>query len=230
MIKEQMSESLIIFLANISFALWLTKNKRFAQKNVNTIVFFVRFLKNKRFAHSLFFKELCEQIGCTWKKSDCEQISQVTHQKWATVSDMNRLLTKNERISKSLVFLWANRSFAHFFEKSSDLFRKQMSEFPTLIYTKLSTYTPGWGGDKEQCGENKNKAEGLCMLHFHEKEYILVWLWYSVMLRWQLWSNTLTPHTHSRIFLPKLSLTYSPRTCCRNLSIGIQFTGIYTID
>ena len=117
MIKEQMSESLIIFLANHSFALWLTKNKRFAQKNVNTIVFFVRFLKNKRFAHSLFFKELCEQIGCTWKKSDCEQISQVTHQKWATVSDMNRLLTKNERISKSLVFFMSESIIRSFFWK-----------------------------------------------------------------------------------------------------------------
>ena len=35
----------------------------------------------------------------------CERIAQVAHQKWATMSNSLRSLTKNERMSKSLVFL-----------------------------------------------------------------------------------------------------------------------------
>ena len=41
-----------------------------------------------------------EQIPKPAKNEWCEQITQVAHQKWATMSDLLRLLTKNERMSK----------------------------------------------------------------------------------------------------------------------------------
>ena len=44
MIKEPMRESLV-FLANSSFTLSLTKNKQFAQKIIIKLYFYVRFLK-----------------------------------------------------------------------------------------------------------------------------------------------------------------------------------------
>ena len=47
--------------------------------------FFVSFFKNKRFTHSRVFKERCEQV------------TQVAHDKRATVSESLRLLTKNEQ-------------------------------------------------------------------------------------------------------------------------------------
>ena len=37
--------------------------------------------------------------------SDHERFAQVAHQKWATMSESLRSLTKNDRMSKSLVFL-----------------------------------------------------------------------------------------------------------------------------
>ena len=127
----------VFFLANCSFALSLTKKQ---------IVFFCIFFKvfivkkkKKKFAHSLFFKE--------W----CVRSAQVAHQKWATVSNLLRSLTENER-------LWANRSgcspkmskwanhfflgnclFAYFLQKTSDLLRKPMSKFPTLPGTTVTT-------------------------------------------------------------------------------------------
>ena len=41
-----------------------------------------------------------EQIPKPAKNEWCEQITQVAHQKWATMSDLLRLLTKNERMSE----------------------------------------------------------------------------------------------------------------------------------
>ena len=43
----------------------------------------------------------------------------MAHQKWATVSDLLRSLTKTEQMRESLIF-WANHSFAHFFTKHSE--------------------------------------------------------------------------------------------------------------
>ena len=40
------------------------------------------------------------QIPKPAKKEWCEQLTQVAHQKWATMSDLLRLLTKNERMRK----------------------------------------------------------------------------------------------------------------------------------
>ena len=44
--------------------------------------------------------------GRSPKMSDHEQFAQVAHQKWATMNELFRSLTKNEQMSK-----WANRSF-----------------------------------------------------------------------------------------------------------------------
>ena len=52
--------------------------------------------------------------GRSPKLSDHEWFAQVTHQKWATISESLGSLTKNEGVSELLVF-WANQSFAHFF-------------------------------------------------------------------------------------------------------------------
>ena len=41
-----------------------------------------------------------EQIPKPAKNEWCEQITQVAHQKWATMSDLLRLLTKNEQMSE----------------------------------------------------------------------------------------------------------------------------------
>ena len=49
------------------------------------VPFFVSLFKNKRFTHSLVFKERCEKVA------------QVAHDKRATVSESLRLLTKSEQ-------------------------------------------------------------------------------------------------------------------------------------
>ena len=49
------------------------------------------------------------------------------------MSESLRLFTKNERMSKSLIFL-ANRSFAHLWAKNERFAQKPMSGFPALIY------------------------------------------------------------------------------------------------
>ena len=87
--------------------------------------------------------------GRSCQKSDCEQIAQVAHQKWAMWANRKslRLLTKNEwpwanRLGLSLkISKWANRSFFElipysliFSQKTSNLLRKPMSEFPALPY------------------------------------------------------------------------------------------------
>ena len=69
--------------------------KNFLTKSLKSY-FLVRFLyvkKPEQFAHSLFFNE--------WY----EQFAQVAHQKWVTMIDLLRSLTKTEQMSESLVFL-----------------------------------------------------------------------------------------------------------------------------
>ena len=55
--------------------------------------------------------------------SDRERMAQVAQRKWANVSESLKLLTKNEQMSKSLIFG----------QKTSDLLGNPMSEFPALI-------------------------------------------------------------------------------------------------
>ena len=62
--------------------------------------------------------------------SNHEQFAQVAHQNWATMSESLRLLTKNEQMSESL-----NTHLLIFSQKTSDLLRKPMIEFPALQIT-----------------------------------------------------------------------------------------------
>ena len=116
--------------------------------------FFFYFRKNEQIAHFLFFGERCEWIAhfaqikwAMWanrsfrspKMSDHERFAQVAQRKWAIVSESLRSLTKNERMSESLIF-WVNRSFAHFLTKTSDSLGNQMSECPAL--TECTLYEP----------------------------------------------------------------------------------------
>ena len=92
------------FLSKSLICSFAHKKQVIRSKKKKNIGYAFCMLKKKidRFAHFLFFNE--------W----CEQIAQVAHQKWATMSDLLRLLTKNEQIAWlgicSLVF-WANHSF-----------------------------------------------------------------------------------------------------------------------
>ena len=112
------------------------------------------------FAHFLFFGERCEWIahfaqikwamwancsGCSPKMSDHERFAQVAHQKWATMSQLLRSLTKNEqqwancsgrspKMSESFVILSKSLIRPFFRKKTSVSLRKPMSEFPALHY------------------------------------------------------------------------------------------------
>ena len=98
MINERISDSLTNF--------WLKKSK-ILFFSMFYIIFF--YLKNERFTNSLFFNERCERIA------------QVPHQKWATMSESLRLLTKNEQIGRFFEqidhLLTKNEQMAHFFCK-----------------------------------------------------------------------------------------------------------------
>ena len=54
---------------------------------------------------SFLVNDVSKLLTALTKKERCEQIAQVAHQKWVTTSDLLKSLTKNERMSKSLVFL-----------------------------------------------------------------------------------------------------------------------------
>ena len=102
--NERMSESLGFFRANCSFSLSLTKNERFTQKNSKKSYFcmffqFFKFFKKAKvlLIPSFLLSEVSELLRSLrtyeWKwairsghsegMSDCEQIAQVAHQKWA---------------------------------------------------------------------------------------------------------------------------------------------------
>ena len=96
------------------------------------------------FAHFLFF--VSELLILLKSNERCERIAHFAYQKWATMSDLLRslrgneqygksliLLTKHKRMSESLIFL---RKIAHsliFGQKTSDLLKNQMREFPALL-------------------------------------------------------------------------------------------------
>ena len=145
---------------------WAIRSNFFDKKS--KIIFLVRFLyiKNERFAHSLFFNERCEQI------------SQVPHQKWAMwanrsgcssimsdVSESLRSLIKNERpwairsgrsqkmsdhepiapgahqewANERIARIWANRSFAPFFAKNKRFTQKTDERIPSPGKMALKT-------------------------------------------------------------------------------------------
>ena len=84
-------------------------------------MFYIGFFLFKKISNllipSFLVSYVSELLRSLTKNEGCEQIAQVSHQKWATMSNSLRSLTKNEQMSESLVF-WANRSFAHFFAKN----------------------------------------------------------------------------------------------------------------
>ena len=76
----------------------------------------------------------------------CERIAQVAHQKWAmwaNCSGCSPKMSNHERIAQIAHQKWANQPIARFFEqianslifsqKTSDLLRKPISEFPALL-------------------------------------------------------------------------------------------------
>ena len=60
---------------------------------------------------SFLVSDVSKLLRSLTKNELCEQIAQVAHKKWASMSESLR-----SRLSESLVF-WANRSFAHFWAK-----------------------------------------------------------------------------------------------------------------
>ena len=75
---------------------------------------------------SLKSNERCERIT---QVAHHERFAQVVQRKWAIVSELLRSLTKNERMSESLIFLSESLIF---WQKTSDSLGNQMSEFPAL--------------------------------------------------------------------------------------------------
>ena len=150
--RSFVSQSLICHtVAHLIWAKW-----------ANERMFYIRFfiLKNKRFAHSLFFNEPCEQIAqvahqkwAMWangsdrspKMSNHERFAQVAHQKWATMSNSLRLLTKNERMSESLVFL--SESLIRSFFCKKRVFRSEnwlANSQPCIFLAKCLTISSIW--------------------------------------------------------------------------------------
>ena len=68
--------------------------------------------------------------------SNCEQIAQIAHNKWATVSDSLRSFMINERMSKSIVFFIESliRSFALSLTKKHEWFaQKKLTKIVILV-------------------------------------------------------------------------------------------------
>ena len=107
---------------------------------------------------SFLMSDVSESLRSLTKNERCERIAQVTHQKWVTMSDLLRSLTKNEwpwancsgcspKMSK-----WVNSSFL---ERIAHSLRKPMSVFPALLVCSctclkehLSTYIHFISGEK----------------------------------------------------------------------------------
>ena len=70
---------------------------------------------------SFLMKDVSKSLRLLTKNEWCEQIAQVAHHKWATMSKSLRSLTKSERMRESL-----------FFQKMCDSLRKPMGKFPAL--------------------------------------------------------------------------------------------------
>ena len=111
-------------------------------------MFYIGFLFKKMsdlLIPSFLVSDVSESLRSLIKNERCERIPQVTHQKWATMSDLLRLLTKmsdHERIAQGAHQKWANERIARFLskllfcssfrKKMSDSLRKPKSKFPAL--------------------------------------------------------------------------------------------------
>ena len=103
---------LLVFLSKSLIHSFADKKEWFAQICWPKPFFLVRFLYVLCFTSdslipSFLMSDVSKLLRLLTKNERCEQIAQVTHQKWATMSHLPRLLTKNERItllcSKSLI-------------------------------------------------------------------------------------------------------------------------------
>ena len=63
--------------------------------------------------------------GRSFQKSDCEQIAQVSYDKWATISNSLRSLMINEQIA---CLFWLNRSFTLALTKNEPLAQKKLTK------------------------------------------------------------------------------------------------------
>ena len=73
---------------------------------------------------SFLLSDVSESLRSLTKNEQCEWITQVVHQKWATMSDSLRWLRGNERCERIAHFAhqkWANEWIAHFFEQIAHL-------------------------------------------------------------------------------------------------------------
>ena len=108
--------------------------------------------KNRNFVRFYSFLDFLKKGKASLIPSErSEQIAQVAQDKWATVSDSLRSLSrkaivseslrslsKNEWMSESLTF-WANRSFAHLFGKNEQFAPKFNERIPKPVWR-----TTGW--------------------------------------------------------------------------------------
>ena len=94
---------------------------------------------------SFLMSDVNELLRLLTKNVRCERIAQVPHQKlvmWVNHSGRSLKMSDHERIAQVAHQKWANERIARFFEriahslifsqKTSDLLRKPMSEFPAL--------------------------------------------------------------------------------------------------
>ena len=107
MINEQMSDLLTKF--------WLKKSK-ILFLSLFYIGFF--FLMSDLLIPLFLVSDVSESLRSLTKNERCERIAQVAHQKWAN----ERITLFFEQIAHSLIFG----------QKTTDLLRKLMSEFPAL--------------------------------------------------------------------------------------------------
>ena len=93
---------------------------------------------------SFLVSNASESLRSLTKNEQCERIAEVAHQKWATMSDLLRSLTKNVRPwancsgRSTKMSKWANRSLferiaqvAHFFAKNERFARKTDERIPS---------------------------------------------------------------------------------------------------
>ena len=134
---------------------------------------------------SFLVSDVSESLRLLTKNERCEQIAQVAHQKWATMSDSLRSLRGNERLWVNCSGWWANEWIAHFFErivhllifgqKRSDSLGKLMSKVPALSLLHWHMDSACWHGNSVlyivavmqwHVDTIDNEGEQVCNLHF----------------------------------------------------------------
>ena len=105
---------------------------------------------------SFLVSNMSESLRSLTKNERCEQIAQIAHQKWATMSDSLTLLRGNERsranrsghspkMSKwvNRSFFWGNHSSAHFWAKNKWFAQKTDERIlsPALLLHNLPSAT-----------------------------------------------------------------------------------------